>query len=783
MSAFFHVCCFFILSLFLSDRASADISSIDIKTATSVYLNNHLEMLEDETGNLLLSDVITPDANFHLFSSRDKHWDKGFTQSTFWFRVKLRNVSPETDWYYQQWGSLNRSVKLYLATGNAETVEDFVPLQPLAHARLIQYHLSLPKHAEQVLYLRIQDKQIPLMIHLSLLPATHLIKWTVATYPMPSFLVGGLLILALYNFLYFLQLHDKGFLYLSVFILTFTLEIGGHMGLWQSISWMRENLNSVDTLFGFLCVASVINLLRHFLKMSTHFPRLNSSWRYAFWVSVGFAVACPWIPFSSGLLGVWAFFLSLWTSLSFILFYRRGLHLPRGMSLATIIVILSGLPTLLMSLGLIEQTISYIELAVAGLLLALMFLSLAQAEQMREKNERAERIKATNQTRGEFLTTMSHELRTPMTAVVSAGQLLQLSGLSETQREYVTRLNTSSQHMISLINNILDLARLDNQALAIESTPFQLSDVLSQTEQLLADQISQTPLSLMIDNHFSALRQRLLGDPLRLRQVLLNLLNNAIKFTPQGDVKLTITPQLMTDHTATLLFEVRDTGIGLSKEQQQYLFQPFSQLDSSISREYGGSGLGLSISSRLIACMGGELQVDSEPERGSCFFFTLTFPWQAALPQTADIKTHPSMVAAPFNHLQILLVDDNEMNRFFCARMLESLGAKVTLVENGQQALHTLQQSLRHCLFDMVFMDISMPGLDGYATSREIQANPAYQQVSVVAFTAHAIAGERERCLAAGMQDFLSKPFMLKELKAVLNRYQLKKETVNSNIL
>lgn len=258
---------------------------------------------------------------------------------------------------------------------------------------------------------------------------------------------------------------------------------------------------------------------------------------------------------------------------------------------------------------------------------------------------------------------MSHELRTPMTAVVNASQLLTLTTLSARQQEYVSRLNTSSRHMLALINDILDPARLDSQLLCVESQPFQLDIVLAQTEQLVTGQARDKQLKLVFSNRFHLLQKQLLGDPVRLRQILLNLLNNATKFTSWGEVRLMVTPQAITNDSVTLLFEIRDTGIGMSAEQQQKLFQPFSQADSSTPRQYGGFGLGLAISRKLVRRMGGELQVESIPARGSRFFFNLTFLLQAS---TVSPAVDPDLACqSGWSGLRILLVDDDEMNRFF----------------------------------------------------------------------------------------------------------------------
>lgn len=738
------------------------------------FLNTTVEVLEDTQGNMLFEEILEQSSWGGFSSYGVDDWDKGFTQSAFWFRLKLHNTSHENDWYFQQWGSLSRSVDLYLVSGEGADVTDFVQLTPLPYARIIQYRLSLPHGSRHVLYIRIQDKHAPLSIGLQLSRSTRVVSWAMQDYPLMTAVIGGLLILAFYNFFYFLQMRDRGFLVLSVFIMAFTLEMGGHAGLWQSIPGMRENLASIGSLFAFLCLACGSILARQWLETATNLPLLDSFWRYAVWLSMALTVVSPLMPYSVAVAGVWAICVVMLAVVTLVCKYWHGFRLPFTLELAALVFLVSMGPALLRGSGVIGEQYGLAQWPIMGLLLSLMLLSLNQAGQVLQKKKQAERTTAANEAKDEFLTTMSHELRTPMTAVVNAGQLLKLTTLSSSQQEYVTRLNISSRHMMSLINDILDLARLDNQFLRIDNTLFQLCVLLQQLEQLLAEQLRDKPLQLLFDNRFHLIKKQLTGDPLRLQQILLNLVGNAIKFTKQGKVQLTISPQAIVDDSATLLFEVIDTGIGMSAEQQQKLFQPFSQADSSTSRQYGGSGLGLAISYKLVKRMGGELQVQSKPELGSRFFFTLTFPLQDIQPDS-QLKSTIKTIKVPFAGVQVLLVDDDEMNRFFASKLLESMDIIVTLADSGEQAV----QYLRTKRFDLVFMDVSMPVMDGYETTRQIRSLKNVERVPIIALTAHAIARQSQRSLAAGMDDYLIKPFERQELNIMLNKWLASKQVMH----
>lgn len=770
----FHFLLCFLLIVFLSSGVlRADMPVLVLQGGVADLVGN-AEMLEDTEGTLSVADVSALDQAHHYQRLAEGGWykDVGFSRSAYWFRLRLDNNTQETDWYFEQWGSLSRTTDVYLASAEAGSATRFVRLKPLPNARIIQYHVPLVAGAKQVLYFRVQDKHTPLVIAARLVDTQHMIDWVTRSYPLISFVIGGLFILALYNFLYFLYLHDYSFLSLSVLILTFTLEMGSHLGLWQSIAWMRDHLAGLGVVFGAISAASAIMLMRQWLNMPVNLPKTDKGWRLAFWASLGIAVIAPFVPFSLALLGWWFVLVLLpMGCVTLTLFFSKGLRLPASLILAGVVFMVAMLPALLRGAGLIDEMYGLAQWPVMGLLLALILLSLAQADHMRKRRQQAEGIVAANQAKDEFLTTMSHELRTPMNAVVGAGQLLKLTALSTEQQDYVERMNISSRHMLALVNDVLDLARLDHRLLKIDSVPFQLNTLLKQTEQLLSAPARDKGLTLHIDNRFHLLNRWLLGDPVRLQQILINLLNNAVKFTHEGDIRLRILPQAVTAETVSLLFEVSDTGIGISKQQQQTLFQPFTQADNSTARKYGGSGLGLAISYKLLNQMGSALMVDSQLGKGSRFSFMLNVPVQdAVLPDTGMQSFEPTVMSCQVKQPQVLLVDDNEMNRFFGKRMLESLGAVVTTAVSGTQALDFLSAKP----FDVVLMDVSMPDMDGYATTRKIRANPRFQYLPVVAVTAHAIAGERERCSAAGMDDYLSKPFVLENLHSLMRRHCVK---------
>lgn len=726
------------------------------------WLMQYVQVLEDKQGILSFESVLSSEKWQVL---QTESLDKGFTKSVFWVRAKLKNMTNETKWYILRYGSLSRQSKVYLFPVKQRPSAQEALLSQLPHALWIQSQATLVPEVEYYLYFRVQDQQAPLVISGMILPESVMISNSAYDYPRTSFIVGGLLILSLYNLCVFLLWKDVSFLALSMFIGFFTLEMGGHAGLWHSVAWMKEYLSPVGGLFGLLCIASGISLLRHWLKTRENHPVFDVIWRAAFGGSLVLAIVSPLISFGVLYLVVLAPCLIFIGVINMTVFFRKGGRLPVSLGVALVMFLVGMVPAIARGLMLTEEG-NQSEVAITGLLLALIMLSLSQAQTFRERRLHVKRTEAINQAKDEFLSVMSHELRTPLGAVVNAGQLLVLTKLAPLQLEYVSRLNISSQHMLRLINDILDFAKLRHHVLSIEQTGMQLDDLLRQLKSLLIGQAHEHDVTLILDNHFHIIGKQLVGDPVRLQQVLLNLLSNGIKFAASGEVRLCISPLKKSESgVVALLFEVTDNGIGMTQQQQKKLFQPFTQVDQHTARAYGGTGLGLAIAHKLVACMGGELRVDSEAHEGSRFHFMLSFPTEPVSLNSKNMTEVPSLAA--LNDTHVLLVDDNEMNRFFGGQMLESLGLEVMQVSNGDEAL----QYLRLHRVEMIFTDIEMPEMNGYDLTQSIRGLTYLKNTPIIALTANASAGESGRCAAAGMNGYLSKPFTREQLNAVVHQH------------
>ena len=381
-----------------------------------------------------------------------------------------------------------------------------------------------------------------------------------------------------------------------------------------------------------------------------------------------------------------------------------------------------------------------------------------------------ETAEAAEQAQARFLATMSHEIRTPMNGVIGFSQLLAKTPLSPEQREYTDIITQSGRSLLVIINDVLDYSKISAGRVDLEQVPCDIADLARQTCRMLEERAREKGVAFA---HEVAPRvpARVVTDPVRVGQVLTNLVGNAIKFTDRGSVTVTLdlAPDPSAPATGLLALRVADTGIGMSPEQQKTVFLPFSQADSSITRRFGGTGLGLTITDNLCRLMGGGVTVESEPGRGSTFTATL----RVGLVDSGDRPAHaPETLPAAepaAGPLRLLVCEDNVVNQTLVRATIRRLGHEVSFAANGEQGLAALEETR----FDAVLMDIEMPVLDGYETVRRLRAAEKARggrRVHVIAVTAHALVGEAERCLAVGMDDFLAKPISMPALKDALSR-------------
>jgi signal transduction histidine kinase/CheY-like chemotaxis protein len=386
-----------------------------------------------------------------------------------------------------------------------------------------------------------------------------------------------------------------------------------------------------------------------------------------------------------------------------------------------------------------------------------------------QKAERASKIKS------EFLANMSHEIRTPMNGIIGMLNILKQEKLTAKQKNFVELARSSSDTLMVVINDILDLNKIESGKFELEEIDFNLSRLINEIQQIKS--LNANEKGLYFDFEIDLYTKKVHGDPVRLRQIIDNLINNALKFTSSGGLSLNVSLVQKNNNRCLFSFSVEDTGIGIPQDKLALLFTPFLQMEASTTRRFGGTGLGLSISKQLIDLMKGSMGVSSNEGKGSCFYFTLDLGVceQHSTHQTVhgEVVENKKTIIEKDQYLPILLVEDSEINIIVAQAILEKFPVKVDVAKNGVQAIKMINQNQqsgkKH--YQAVFMDCQMPEMDGYQTSIQLRKKKEYNNLPIIAMTANAMKGDKEKCLAAGMSDYISKPIKIKVIEEKLLKW------------
>lgn len=737
-------------------------SVVDLAGRDRVSLGRDLQIFEDPEGQLGFEEV----QKKNFIQSQSEIYSAGFTTSTLWARFRVNGTQGVWPWILQIESPLLEEIDVYFVAPDGTLEKRSTGLwypfssREIAH-RTFLFRVPFESNQHLTVYIRAKTRAA------FLLPVSIVRFDTFQDYDsilgiLYGFFYGSLFIISSYHLFVFFSVRDPLYLYNILFFSTGAVFMASQQG--YLFQYFLPNVGrwslTINLMLNSLGAFWVGMFCRVFLNLKVATPTFDRFVQFISISSLAPVVLIFVMPY--GVLARFMVFLVIFSTILIcvigtLLAVRR--HRNAGLFLASFLVFLSAASVYaLRNLGVVAPNVWVNNATQIGAFAQLILLSVAVADRINTlKRERGEAEQASKM-KSQFLATMSHEIRTPMSGVLGMTGILLDTKLDAEQERIAKTIQRSSTALLAILNDVLDLSRIESGKLQSIPEPFELKQLLVDVVDMFRPSISdKVLLRLDLDD---SLPENVFGDAPRLRQILLNLLGNAVKFTQSGSITLRVRRGTESAENSRIVFQVIDTGIGIPADKISKLFEAFYQVEGSFARRFGGAGLGLAIVARLVALLGGTIHAQSTEGLGSTFSVEIPFSKEANYGQTSPGSGGRGTL---MKH-DILIADDDPISREVILRICSKLGYPAQAVAGGFEALAALENKK----FTFIFMDMHMPGLDGLQTTERIRSRKEFSELRIVALTANVMPEHRELCIKAGMNDFLSKPVTLESIQRVL---------------